>query len=90
MKGGIDDLPALHDHLDIVNRPHVPQGIAIDSDDGIGLPMQPPASSGFGLIGIRERIATRSGTMQLQPRPGGGTTLLVTIPLATNSEEVRQ
>ena len=60
------------------------------SDDGIGLPMQPPASSGFGLIGIRERVATRSGTMQLQPRPGGGTTLLVTIPLATNSEEVRQ
>ncbi|MDB4970373.1 MAG: Sensory box histidine kinase [Myxococcales bacterium] len=60
------------------------------SDDGIGLPMEPPASSGFGLIGIRERVATRSGTMQLSPRPGGGTTLMVTIPLATTTEEVRQ
>jgi signal transduction histidine kinase len=60
------------------------------SDDGIGLPIDTPASSGFGLIGIRERVATRSGTMQLQPRPGGGTTLLVTLPLVTMTEEVSQ
>jgi signal transduction histidine kinase len=58
------------------------------SDNGIGPPIGTP-SSGFGLIGIRERVATRSGSMELRARPGGGTTLWVTIPLNAPDEEVR-
>ena len=50
------------------------------SDDGVGLPATPPPS-GFGLIGMRERLATRAGRLELRARPGGGTTLAVTLPL---------
>jgi signal transduction histidine kinase len=55
------------------------------SDDGIGLPMERP--SGFGLIGIRERVATRAGKMELGARPGGGTVLSVRLPLQAPTEE---
>jgi len=58
------------------------------SDDGIGLPMAGPRS-GFGLIGIRERVATRDGTMELRARPGGGTVLTVKLPLGARNEEAR-
>jgi len=50
------------------------------SDDGVG----PPAvlrPSGFGLIGIRERVTTLNGHLEMRPRTGGGTTLAVTLPL---------
>jgi signal transduction histidine kinase len=56
------------------------------SDDGIGLPMD-GRPSGFGLIGIRERVATRAGRMQLGARAGGGTVLSVTLPFAAPTEE---
>lgn len=51
------------------------------SDDGIGLPIDVPPH-GFGLIGIRERVAARAGRLELRRRPDGGTTLAVTLPLA--------
>ena len=51
------------------------------SDDGVGLP--PLARpSGFGLIGIRERVASLAGRLELRERTGGGTTVAVTVPLA--------
>ena len=56
------------------------------SDDGIGLPLEPPPS-GFGLIGIRERVATRRGRLELRARPGGGTVLSVTLPLTATPSE---
>ena len=49
-------------------------------DDGIGLPMD-ERPGGFGLIGIRERVATRAGHMELGARADGGTVLSVTLPL---------
>ncbi len=50
------------------------------SDDGVG----PPATSphGCGLVGIAERAAAHGGTARLRPRPGGGTTLDVSIVVA--------
>jgi signal transduction histidine kinase len=56
------------------------------SDDGIGLPMD-GRPSGFGLIGIRERVATRAGRMELRARADGGTVLAVTLPLVAPTEE---
>jgi signal transduction histidine kinase len=53
-------------------------GITI-SDDGVGLPS--PRKNGFGLLGIRERAAMLSGRFELRARPGGGTTLAVSLPL---------
>jgi signal transduction histidine kinase len=54
------------------------------SDDGIGLPID-VAPRGFGLIGIRERVAARAGNLELRRRTGGGTTLAVTLPLIAES-----
>jgi signal transduction histidine kinase len=50
------------------------------SDDGIGLPSG-DGRQGFGLIGIRERVTTLAGRLDLKARPGGGTTLAVSLPL---------
>jgi signal transduction histidine kinase len=56
------------------------------SDDGIGPPMD-ERPGGFGLIGIRERVATRAGRMELRAGTEGGTVLSVTLPLVAPTEE---
>ncbi len=50
------------------------------SDDGVGPPTK-TARQGFGLLGIKERVATLAGRLDLRARPGGGTTLAVILPL---------
>jgi signal transduction histidine kinase len=56
-------------------------------DDGVGFDVssvaQRKGERGFGLAGIRERLGTLSGTVQINSAPGWGTELLVTIPLET-------
>lgn len=39
------------------------------------------ALTGWGLVGIRERVTTVGGRMELESAPGQGTTLIVRIPL---------
>ena len=49
------------------------------ADDGAGL--DPSRSgSGFGLIGMRERVALVGGTLELAGEPGGGLTVRVVLP----------
>jgi signal transduction histidine kinase len=48
-------------------------------DDGTGFDPASP-SSGFGLIGIRERAASLGGSLVLRSEPGAGTTLEVALP----------
>jgi signal transduction histidine kinase len=49
-------------------------------DDGSGL--DPAAETGgFGLIGMRERVALASGTLQIAPGPTGGTAIDVRLPV---------
>ncbi len=49
------------------------------SDNGRGLPAHPRA--GVGLTSMRERAAEVGGTLLHQPVPGGGTAVVLTIPL---------
>lgn len=54
------------------------------TDDGIGLDAGRAASGdrrGVGCIGIRERIAALGGTTRWEENPGGGTRLIVELPL---------
>ena len=54
------------------------------ADDGIGF--DPDARhEGFGLIGMRERLQLVGGTLRLEARPGGGTTVRAVIPAARTS-----
>ncbi|MGC4000559.1 MAG: GAF domain-containing protein [Anaeromyxobacter sp.] len=50
------------------------------ADDGRGLPSPRPA--GLGLVGMRERAERLGGELDVQPRPGGGTTVIARIPVA--------
>lgn len=50
-------------------------------DDGVGFVSGPGRPSSFGLVGMRERVLMLGGCLQLDSRPGEGTTLTVRIPL---------
>ncbi len=54
-------------------------------DDGVGFDvpfvMGRGGEQGIGLIGIRERLSPLGGKLEISSVPGGGTELLVTIPL---------
>lgn len=51
-------------------------------DDGRGFDMQGEVT-GFGLIGMRERVGLLGGEMHVDSSPGGGTRLHVTMPVHT-------
>ena len=53
-------------------------------DDGIGCNMN-DISSGFGLLGMKERIKGLSGELIADSRPGGGMTIAACIPFALNN-----
>lgn len=49
-------------------------------DDGVGFDPE-AAADGFGLLGIRERIATVGGVCRIRSEPGHGTIVELAIPL---------
>ncbi|MFB7617298.1 sensor histidine kinase [Kitasatospora sp. NPDC056181] len=53
-----------------------------------GAPLQDPPSpgsrSGYGLIGMRERVALHGGTLRAGPRPDGGFAVVADLPLASD------
>ena len=53
-------------------------------DDGRGLPTDGGTEGrrGMGILGIRERVAALQGGVELGPRPGGGTRLILHLPIA--------
>ena len=64
-------------------------------DDGVGFDPAAPArngpGSGFGLAGMRERLASHGGTLTIETAPGQGTTVAAVVPrgLASADEQRR-
>jgi signal transduction histidine kinase len=61
---------------------------AIVEDDGVGFDVDrrvahPPASARLGLVGMRERALVVGGELQIESRPGHGTTLFLHVPMKT-------
>ena len=52
------------------------------ADDGLGFSRTQIPRGGRGLLGIRERVASINGTLDIQSKHGAGTRLTVEIPLA--------
>ena len=57
------------------------------SDNGVGFDRAARHSS-FGLRGIEERVRELNGVVQLRSSKGAGTSLAITLPLPTGTEEV--
>jgi signal transduction histidine kinase len=56
-------------------------------DDGRGAATGAENAPGFGLLGIRERIALLGGTSTVGPEPGKGWRVQVTLPIKQNARE---
>ena len=61
-------------------------------DNGCGRPCAPGDGTGFGLVGMRERVTMLGGSLRAGPRPGGGFEVIAKLPCPTpaaNSGEER-
>jgi signal transduction histidine kinase len=54
---------------------------AVVEDDGQGFDPEEAATDGFGLVGMRERLALIGGRLRVESSPGTGTTIAVDVPL---------
>jgi signal transduction histidine kinase len=62
-------------------RPEVEGQLVVEiEDDGHGFDPD-EITGGFGLVGMRERVALVHGRLRVASRPGGGTRLTATIPI---------
>jgi signal transduction histidine kinase len=57
-------------------------------DDGRGASTDAETTPGFGLLGIRERVALLGGTSSMGPEPEKGWRVLVTLPLQQNAPDL--
>ncbi|MEV7807123.1 histidine kinase [Microbispora sp. NPDC088329] len=52
------------------------------ADDSPAGPARHVPRGGYGLLGMRERVQALGGTLRAGPRPGGGWSVLATLPLS--------
>ena len=55
-------------------------------DDGVGFVVSSRTRSGLGLRSIHERVRFMQGDVDIDSRPGGGTRMLVRIPIGRGTE----
>ena len=55
---------------------------AVIEDDGAGFDQRLVREDGVGLLGMRERLALLDGRLEIESRPGAGTTVVAEVPLA--------
>ena len=53
-------------------------------DNGRGLPSVQHSSQGFGLLGMRERVASLKGRFNLLTKPGQGVEISIELPVKTD------
>jgi signal transduction histidine kinase len=54
------------------------------SDDGVGFDRGKVGDGGLGLAGMSERAAIMRGDLEIDTRPGGGTTVVLRVPLVVD------
>jgi PAS domain S-box-containing protein len=69
-------------HVEIILERRPDHVSLVVEDDGVGFDAgQMDAGRGFGLLGMQERAALVGATLQIESRPGEGTTILVRMPM---------
>ncbi len=72
-----------------VRLTYEPHGLAVEvSDDGPGAAAA-PSGSGYGLVGMRERVALHGGTLEAGPLDGGGFRVAARLPLKAEEGALR-
>lgn len=74
---------ATHVSVDIQQRPGGPLVVEV-ADNGKGFnakQVRQTQPSSSGLVNMRERAATAGGTLQIDSKPGAGTTITLTLPM---------
>lgn len=54
---------------------------AVVEDDGKGFDQRTLREDGLGLLGMRERLGLIDGRLEIESRPGAGTTVVAEVPL---------
>ena len=54
---------------------------AVIEDDGAGFDLRRVREDGIGLLGMRERLALVDGRLEVESRPGAGTTIVAEVPV---------
>jgi two-component system, NarL family, sensor histidine kinase DevS len=54
---------------------------AVIEDDGTGFDLRSVREEGVGLLGMRERLALLDGHLEIESRPGAGTTIVAEVPV---------
>jgi len=55
---------------------------AVIEDDGAGFDQRAVHEDGVGLVGMRERLALLDGRLEVESRPGAGTTVVAEVPVS--------
>jgi signal transduction histidine kinase len=71
--------------IDLAFAPDGTRLVVRDDGRGLGHGADDVPGHHFGLQGIRERVAKLGGVLQIDSRPGQGTTLAVTVPVLLES-----
>ncbi|MFI1379528.1 sensor histidine kinase [Embleya sp. NPDC020886] len=71
---------------------HLPDRVVVEVlDDGTGgKPAAGLGGSGYGLLGMRERVALHDGTLDCGPRPEGGFRVVAELPLPPDDDPGRR
>jgi PAS domain S-box-containing protein len=67
-----------------------PNVALVVEDDGIGFDPGASGETMLGVIGMRERALAVGGTIEIEPTPNGGTTVLACIPTAVGPVDRRR
>lgn len=59
--------------------------VLVVEDDGVGFHAIGSGETMIGLVGMRERAAAVGGTLEIEPTPNGGTTVLARVPIGTSA-----
>jgi signal transduction histidine kinase len=68
-------------NVDVILELRDESSIVVVEDDGVGFETHGINKSGhLGLLGMQERAQMAGGTLQIESRPGGGTTIVAEVP----------